>query len=158
MQLFYLKQHKNSGFTLVEILLAFTLLIVASTVGIIGYTQFNNSQKFNNAVADVAMMLEKAKSRAQNQVKPSSCTGTLSNYVVNFSGDVYTLIVNCPSPITLESKQLPTGITFSSAANFTFSIMDGAVTFTSGVTSVTLTDSSRSKTIEVSPVGIITVN
>ncbi len=160
------------GFTVIELLLVFAILASISTVAMVGFNQFNSNQQFNNAVLDAAAVVQKAKSRAQSQVKPqtiAACqTGSLQGYAVRMCGFAgaqctgsgagrYELHILCgSSSIMQEAKQLPTGISFQNGTSgvVLFRVLNGSAQ--SG--SIILTGYGSTKTIQVSSVGNITVN
>jgi type II secretory pathway pseudopilin PulG len=159
----------HSGFTLIELIVAFALSISIAMAGLVSYTKFNQTQKFKNTVLDVRSELQKAKSRAQSQVKPSTLaacqTAALTGYAVRFctfpnsqcaASGRYELHIVCGGTSTLiEAKQLPAGITFQVGTNgiFLFNVLNGAVQ--SG--SVSINGYGQSKTIQVSGTGTISV-
>jgi Tfp pilus assembly protein FimT len=158
------------GFTLIELVVAFSLLVSASVFGMIGFRQYSDSQKIQNAALDVALMLQKARSRAQSQLKPSgiaACqTNTLDGYEVRIcgvptskcnGGGRYELQVICGSNNGLiEAKQLPATVTFDNSTNPTyfFQVINGSVN--SG--SILINGGGSLKTIQVSGIGNISVN
>lgn len=164
----YFNKNKLSGFTLIEIVVAFSLLMSISVISIVGFREYSDTQRTQNAAADVALLLQKARSRAQSQLKPSSVTACqtnpLSGYEVricNVTGSScsgigrYELHVNCGSPYLVEAKQLPPGITFatSSRPSFFFRVINGTVN--SGT--VILDGYAVQKTVRVSGFGNIEV-
>ncbi len=157
---------KNSvisrGFTIVELLLVTLLMIAIGTISVIGYTQFNNTQQLQNTAYDVVLLLQKAKSRAQTQVKPSSVnscnTNPLSAYEVRIDSvnRKYDLYIICGSSGTwIETKNLPSSITSISSTQpaYTFTILSGAV----NPGSVQLNSSTGSKTIVIDANGNIRI-
>lgn len=159
----------REGFTLVELIVASALILTASAIGIIGFRQYSTTQKMNNAVMDVVLYLQKAKSRAQSQAKPGNIavclTNALSGYEVricNITGSKcagsgrYELHVICGiNSGLIEFGQLPSGLVFdtSSQANYFFPVLNGGA----NQGTLTITGSGFSKSIQVSPNGIINV-
>jgi type II secretory pathway pseudopilin PulG len=159
----------NSGFTLIELLVAFSVIITISIISVTSYSQFANFQRFNNTVLDVATILQKAKSRTQSQVKPdtiAACVGNpLAGYEVHmctFSGAAcatageYQLRIRCGNTTTLvETKKLPTNVTFAAGTRgvFSFRVLTGAVQ----AGNIIITGFGKSKTIQVSATGNIYV-
>lgn len=70
----------GAGFTLIEIIVVFSIISVVSSIGIASFVTYSKTQAFNSVVSDFTNTLSLAKSRAQSQVKPSSCSGTFDGY------------------------------------------------------------------------------
>lgn len=62
---------KQSGFTLIEVMIVISLIAVLSVTGILAFSSFSRTQVLNAASGDVVVLLNLAKSRAYSQVKPS---------------------------------------------------------------------------------------
>lgn len=169
--LFSIFHSRMNGFTVIELLLVFAILASISTVALVGFNQFNTAQQFNNAALDVAAIIQKAKSRAQSQVKPQSVvacqTNPLQGYAVHICGfpgaqcagsgtGIYELHVVCGSTSVMqETKQLPSDITFGNGTNgiISFRILNGSAQ----PGSIILTKNGNTKTIQVTSVGNITM-
>ncbi len=157
------------GFTLVELMVTTALLVTASVVTIAAYNQYSESQKIQNAALDVSLLLQKAKSRAQSQVKPGGVNACQSNslrgYEVRICNvpqakcaevDGYELHAICGnSSVSLEKKKLPSPVKFANASDptFFFQVLKGSVN--SGI--IRLNYNSVQKTIQVSGPGYITI-
>lgn len=126
------------GFTLIELIVVVSILTVLSTLGIAAFINYSRTQALNEAVSDVATMLQTAKSRAQSQVKPTSgacASSPLDGYRVTFSSasPTYKLEVVCGgntlSP-PIETKNLPQDIAFvnlTSEIPLLFEVLSGRV-------------------------------
>lgn len=165
----------KKGFTLIEILVAFSIIAILSSVSIASFVTYGRSQVLANAELDVSTLLNKAKSRSQTQVKPDilDCqTNPLDGYKVVFLTDpstgfltgTYEMRVVCAGKENvIESKILPQGVTFSSYPSPTttkevfFKVISGGVDG-SGTISLTQPASGNSKKITIDQTGIITVN
>lgn len=124
-------QKNNSlGFTIIELLIVFSILAILSTVGIASFVSYTNSQKLRNAILELKTMLQEGRSNALSQVKPASC-GVLQGYEVRFcctgggtncptclSPDDYELDAMCSSiasGILIKSSNFPDGVTVNNA-------------------------------------------
>ncbi len=171
----------RQGFTLIELLWSVAITAMLSAVGIAAFFTFSRMQVLNNAASEFATTLNTAKSLTQSQAEPASkrpCVGSLpSSYIF----DGYKVTIIDPSTYKLEAqytpsagsskcvstildqkgnptRKLPDGVTFGSSPSFFFPVLSGGVTIT-GVSTVTLTGIlGTSKTISVSPSGLITSN
>jgi type II secretory pathway pseudopilin PulG len=157
------------GFTLIELILAFSLSIVIAFVSVAGFVQFNSIQKVNNAASEVTAMLQKAKSHAISQVKPVSVAACVNNpldgYEVRFCGlpgsqctgtGQYNLYILCGGSTLVESATIPGGVTLANGTttSFTFRVLNGSAT----PGTITLSGSGKTKTIQVTSIGIISAN
>jgi type II secretory pathway pseudopilin PulG len=158
----------HSGFTLIEILLVVSLSVTISLVSIIGFTQFNSLQQVNNAASEVTSLLQQAKSHTISQVKPQSVaacnTNSLGGYEVRLCGlpgstcagtGTYNLYVICGGSNLVKTATLPSGVAFvnGSTTAFTFRILNGSVT----PGTIQITGSGKTRTIQVSPIGSISM-
>ncbi len=159
----------SSGFTLIELIVAISVIAILSTAGIASFVTFSQRQALATATFDVVTMLNTAKSRALSQVKPSTppgngcITNALNGYVVNIDilgGTTYTLLARClGAPDTLvQTGKLPIGIAFGpSTTTFFFQVQTGHVVSTG--TQIRINGySSQSKTITVTSDARIQVN
>lgn len=149
---------RQKGFTIIELIVVFSILVILSTLGIVAFVNYSRIQALNAAASDVVTMLQTAKSRAQSQVKPALCIAPpLVGYkVVIPSARIYRLEVVCGDArniFTLEEKTLPVNISFSSdslGSSFLFNILTGGVEgAVFGGTSMIINGYSQAKTVTV---------
>lgn len=74
----------GAGFTLIEIIIVFTVLAILSVVGMASYSNYNQAQTLNNEANNLGNAIKVARSNALSQVKGNSvCSGnTLAGYQV----------------------------------------------------------------------------
>lgn len=142
----------NQGFTLIELIVVFSVIVILSTVGIAAFVNYSHTQALNTAVLDSVSMLNVAKSRAMSQVKPGeSClTQSLDGYQVTISApQEYSLYAICGgNTVLIERKNLPANISFRSGTqeSFLFHILTGSV---ESEGTITIDGYGRTKTITV---------
>lgn len=131
----------RDGFTLVELVVVFSVMAILGTAGIAAFVSYSRTQALDAASSEVLSMLQTAKSRAQSQVRPThgNCaTGTLEGYqVIITPPDTYTLELKCDVGVQeIERKRLPQNVTFQSGIfqTFLFRILTGGVVGTGPVT------------------------
>lgn len=142
-------------------MIVFSIIIILSSIGLAGFSSYSKQQTLQASAFDVVTMLNVAKTRALSQVKPVSCTDTmtLDGYEMTFntaSGE-YDMEVLCgDSAYVLVRKTLPNGISFGSgtSSDITFHVL-GSETASGGT--VQVTGYGTTKTIAVSTLGNITV-
>lgn len=129
---------RQKGFTIIELIVVFSILVILSTLGIVAFVNYSRIQALNAAASDVVTMLQTAKSRAQSQVKPDSgvcASSPLDSYKVTISpaNQMYKLETICGgntlSP-PIETKTLPQNIVFANPTAetpFTFKLLTGGV-------------------------------
>src|SRR3989339_1053168 len=68
------------GFTLIELVVVFSIIAIISTIGIISFSNYNKIQQLNQAVSDTVNLLNSAKSNSLSQIKPEACDPTYELY------------------------------------------------------------------------------
>lgn len=138
---------------------------VLGTLGIAGFTNYNQTQILQAATSDVVSVLNLAKSRAQSQVKISSLcssSGNLEGYKVEIlTPQSYTLYLRCnelgsstDKKVNEEAKALPSELSFANNISFFFPIQTGGVQ-TPG--QIVITGYGRTKTIVVNSLGGVSI-
>ncbi|MDO8620792.1 MAG: prepilin-type N-terminal cleavage/methylation domain-containing protein [Candidatus Levybacteria bacterium] len=161
---------KNYGFTLIELIVAFSVIALLSTVGIASFVSYSRNQALVVSAKDLVNTLNLAKSRSLSQVlEPSQCSGqSLIGYEVRLCGLLtsscppladysYELNVVCSGIIVppIETKKLPPGVSFDNATqttSFLFPILTGGV---KGSGAIVLSGYGQTKTVTVSNSGVI---
>ena len=125
---------KIKGFTLIELIVVFSILSILSAMGLASFATYSRIQAVTNERNNLILTLNTAKARAQSQVKPSSCsTQTLNGYQVfiNTTNNTYTLRAICSTSIVdISTTRLASNVTFQSASPTTyfFPVLTGGVT------------------------------
>lgn len=117
-----------SGFTLIELIIVFSVLAILSAISVASFVTYSRVQAINNDTKNIINIINLAKSNANSQVKPAACSSNrvLQGYNVTFitstfitSGIInrnkYTLNVVCSggSPISsIQTYPLGKDITF----------------------------------------------
>lgn len=123
----------EGGFTLLEVIVAFTLLSLVSGVGIASFLGYNRAQEVNQASRNVSLFIDRARANTTSHVKPDECgTTSLQGYSVTYCGEAscqtqnvdYEMRVICGGQEhVVDTLDLPSQInvnTDSSCANITF--------------------------------------
>jgi len=101
-----IKLNNKKGFTLIELVVVFSVLAVLSAVGIASFVESSRNSSLQSAVNQVTTILNVAKSRALSQTRPvdnSNCRidassdvqTPLSGYRVDISGSTISLTAVC---------------------------------------------------------------
>ncbi len=161
---------RQSGFTLLELLVVFSLMTIITGIGFASFSSYSQHQEVNQAASDVKQAFNKARMDALSQVKPSDCSDTnaLLGYKVNISAPgSYSIVAVCqlasPSPAPEDVHQLPGAVIFSGAANacsgVEFYTLSNTVSIPSGCTPFDISlNSSIKKTLTVESNGMITIS
>jgi len=148
----------QSGFTLIELLVVFVVMSMLMMGSLVSFSSFGKNQTFKSSVSDIEQYLNLARSRALSRVKPPICAGkTLKYYQVYIiaPGSTYRLKVMCDTTLSiLESKLLPTGVTFTDAApiSINFAVSTGT---TDATQTIAMSGNGNTATITVSQTGVI---
>jgi prepilin-type N-terminal cleavage/methylation domain-containing protein len=152
----------NKGFTLLELIIVFTVISILSSIGIASFVSYSKAQSLQSAASDLALTLNSAKSRANSQVKPNDCSGALIGYkvVIGYPSTTpitkYSLYAVCGEPLLIKTTTLPDNgkIIFDSDKSIFFPILTGAV---GGSGAIVLTGYNLTKTVTIDNVGNISI-
>lgn len=124
-----LKLKEKRGFTLIELVIVFTVLIILSVIGIASFVSYSRTQTLVNDSNNLITVLDKARSNAQTQVKKTitdcSSGDSLSGYIVtiSISTNTYDVGIICsgsnPNPQNETTYPLSKNVTFDSATEIT---------------------------------------
>lgn len=163
------------GFTLIEIIVVFTIIAVLSVIGVASFANYSRRQTVDNAAQDLSSFLVIAKSRAISQVKPTTqiaqCDAnsilngykvvlcpTSSSDVLCSSAGTYVLGVRCSNvDYRIQSGTLPKNVTFNptpTSTSFFYPVISSGVV---GSGTISLSGYGYVKTVIVDSVGGIRV-
>lgn len=149
---------RQSGFTLIEMIVVFAVISILSTVAIAAFVNYNKSQVLQIAASNISATLGLAKSRALSQSKPAQCVSPsqiLNGYEVDltFSDNSYTLYAVCGgNHYSIQKNYLPQNVAFGASSQQTIFfpvIVSGVV----GSGTIYLTGYGSTKTVVVDAIG-----
>ncbi len=158
---------EQRGFTLVELLVVFSIIGILASISIVSFVDYSRNQELKAATSEVMMLLNQAKSKTQSQVKPKACgTNSLEGYEVRICGligslcsasDTYELYARCGVVTTkLMSKKLAKNVSFSqtgtTSTTYFFRIMRRGV---EGNGTISLNAFNKMQVISVNETGVI---
>lgn len=161
------QQLSKNGFTLLELIIVFSVIAILSTLGIASFVGYSRSQSLQSAASELASTLNLAKARASSQVKPTECEGTLNGYKVMIDDPYqtpsvkYSLYVVCGESQLVKTTTLPDNgkIIFDSDNTTTSLIFFPVITgIVQGAGNVVLTGYSQTRCLSISPAGVIKVS
>lgn len=106
----------SKGFTLLEILVAVSIVSVVALLGIPNLKRFNEAQEFQANVSELTRVIKKAQSNSQSSIVCADSKRSSQWVVILVNPSQYTLSPLCPdsgSNQPIETKNLPTGTSFS---------------------------------------------
>lgn len=138
------------GYTLIEILVALTVISLIFTFGYAGFREFSQRQALESAARSLQGNLRLVQEYALSGKKPDDCL-VLDGYRVKISPNSYTLVAICAEEETSINKDnlpIANGITASvSINNFTFKVLGQGTSIPAGSASmITLTQAGTGKT------------
>lgn len=77
----------QQGFTLIELIIVFSIMMILSTIGIASFVTYSHSESVNTTIQDIKTVLFTARSRAGSQLKQGTCASSnlqLQGYEVLF--------------------------------------------------------------------------
>src|SRR5258708_38797658 len=97
LSLFTSSRHNPKGFTIIEVLVVFSLIAIVTSLSIAGFSSYGKVQTFEQSSADVSTVLVVARSRSLSQVKPCVSNETLNGYLVTIApgGSTYKVDAVC---------------------------------------------------------------
>ncbi len=143
------------GFTLIEIIVSVSLLLVLSSLFMASYSGFNNSQTVKQAASTLVVNLSAVRTKASAGVKPTECITTLTGYIVDFTDDEYTAQALCEDDPAgdVTTYKLPTGVLFTPVpSSITFYVLDRGASVDQ---TIVLTGFGTTVGVHVSPSGLV---
>ncbi len=146
------------GFTLIELIVTITIVLLLSGGAIVQYNAFTDNQRLKQAALTLKSNFRFAQSKAASGTKPASGCSELVGWDVRFSSSTsYEIQAQCTpqgSVGEITVATLPAGITFSPVpATITFRVLNQGVRTNP---TVTLVGRLKSYQIRVNPGGDIT--
>jgi len=161
----------QKGFTLLELIIVFTVIALLSTVGVASFVDYSRVQIIQTAASNLESTLNMAKSRALSQTKPSGCNGILQGYEVVLdtvsNPNSYAIWAICPgvsidpvNPFSATNKTvLPSSISFDTTNTTTYSIFFPIITSgVRGAGNIVLKGYNQSRWICVGSGGIVKIS
>jgi prepilin-type N-terminal cleavage/methylation domain-containing protein len=168
------------GFTLIELIVVFSIIGIISAVGIAGFSSFTQEQTLKSTVEDIKSMLSSARAYTYSQLNTCGNARKFSGYRVYFcktdqgscsscqgvypeaDKPYYELDILCdgvPLGTPVQFKKIPPNVTVTAAQckSYSFQPITNVVTSSDNTPSigVSYSNSSFSQTISVSQLGII---
>lgn len=155
-----IKGFDQRGFTLIELIVVFTVIAILSVIGVAAFVSYGRVQTLETSASELKSTLFLAKSRAISQVNDIciSKAQILDGYQVDLSTSTnsYQLKVRCSGffypvyPITYLPKNITFDAIKTTSTSFFFPVISSGV---KGAGAICLTGYGNSKTITVDPIG-----
>ncbi len=146
------------GFTLIEILVSVTLLLVISGLMVANYNGFNDAQVVKQAASTMRSNVQAARTKAATGVKPTGCD-QLVGYEVDFTQGTYTVSALCM--VGGSQQVLPNGTVYPLPEGVIFSPIPLSTIFyaldrgASVAQTITLNGNQKTATISILASGAI---
>lgn len=130
-----LKQSKLSGFTLLELLISVTIMMLLVGMGVASFITFNERQQLVGAAKELQEFFRSAQTRSRTGDIPAGC-GAFSGYNIQMAIDnpsVQMYAVCSTGNVLRSEKTLTGGVRPTVAINMTFLNLKGGVTNASSV-------------------------
>lgn len=125
---------QNKGFTLIELMVAISIMAVLSTIGIASFVSYKKVQTLNTAAINLVTDLRAARARSVAVIKPTTCITSnyaLLGYQLKLVNNGYQVDVRCNGFMQpgVTSVQFPSSLilvtTSTSAVTFLFQPLTG---------------------------------
>lgn len=149
----------KKGFTLVEILVAISIIGLLSSVGLATYINFNRNQLVTQSCQKIVEDLRLTQSLAANNQKPQDCDA-LSSWTFTFlPQNHYQITAECSSPVLFKEDSVPPSpvLILDGFTQVKFKVLRQGIVITGGYT-LTITGFNKTKTITISEAGEISLN
>jgi Tfp pilus assembly protein FimT len=125
----------QSGFTIVEILVVFSIFVMVTTAGMVSFRQYSTHQILETSAADLISFIGHVRTSAVSQVIESPCVSQLQSYNIKIVGSSnYEMWVYCnSSSYQVRSRSLPNDVVFDSGTTSEISFAAGRGTSPGGV-------------------------
>lgn len=148
----------REGFTLVELLVVFSIFFVTSVVGTIAFSRYNSNKTLNSASKSTVAFLNSARMNAVTQVMPTSCYQQLQKYSVRiYMPSTYEMLVYCNGTNygnVVKKGELPAGTSFEASASAEIYFDVGTGKSSGG--NIRVNNGSATKMIQIDYMGNIT--
>lgn len=96
------------GFTLIELIVTITIIVIITVSGLVSYFVFDSKQKTLNEARDFVSLLDKARSSAMTLEYPATCTGLRSYRVSDGDSAGYLKVeaVCASGTVLVEEKKI----------------------------------------------------
>lgn len=155
---------KNSGYTLIEIMVGIVILSVVTGAGLAAYRTFDEQQKLTLSSKQIVSLLRDAQKRAQTGEKPSECpaSNTLGGWKVITQADSNTVqmaavcideVSSTSQDVATQLHQLEDPISVTQSLEVHFLPITGKVDTARTLTVESSNISDTQYTIEITSVG-----
>lgn len=143
------------GFTLIELVIAVSISLLATGVIIVNYNSYNATQRLRQTALTFKNDLRFIQAKAANGEKPSECS-SLTGWVMTVAADSYAYQASCARELTGSPTTIQlTGITVSSGpASVMFKVLARGTNLSEPLF-VVFSGSDKFYTIKISPSGDI---
>lgn len=94
---------KQRGFTIIEVLVVFSIIAILSTIGIASFASYSKTQQMNETANDLKLMIHQARFNALNGVKRNKsyngaiipCSNNFRGYIISVGANYVDLIQDC---------------------------------------------------------------
>lgn len=122
--------HRQAGFTLLELMVSVTIMLLLLGGGLAAYIRLNNRQLLIDSGRQLQLLMRTAQKQARVGSKPAGCSRLLSYAVQVVAGQLASanLLAECEnSNYTVQSSDFNPGVTSQNAFTVHFYVLTGGV-------------------------------
>jgi prepilin-type N-terminal cleavage/methylation domain-containing protein len=131
----------QKGFTLIELMIAISIMILMVGVGVAAYLNMDKRQNLSNAGKQLQLLMRAAQTKARVGERPTGCQKLLGYRVSQTSvgPDIVSLEAVCENggattTYLMSDYSLPVGVTVQNMSPMTFRVLHGGVESSGDVT------------------------
>ena len=97
--------YRRAGFTLVELSVTVTIILMVTLGALVNYYEFDSNQKIMNDVRNLVTFIDKARSKAIGIEYPGNCVGLTAYNVRSLEGGEVEMVAKCSSGSPVSEKE-----------------------------------------------------
>lgn len=161
---FFSFKRKSRGFTLIELMVVFSIITIVSGIGFVSFKSYSDRQIIASNAQDIKLAVETAKFNAVSAVKKSGCTSddSLKGYNFNLYPDTNTYSVSILCGINeyvVKTKKVSSQIVIAPSSTCSTVLFEPLTGYISGANcTIVLSGYDQIVTLTIDTLGSVSIN